>query len=141
MGTLRTTRSQRRSRSRIRSGRQRSPAGRGSRLVGKSGDVEHECVAGEIDAMAGGSVEHSALCTTLAGLLLAHLRGGPCRPHGPDLRLRIPAVDVGSYADASVVCDPVERDPESPTHVLDPRVVVEVLSPPTERYDREQKRL
>lgn len=107
----------------------------------KSGEVKHEYVAGEIFAMAGGSVEHSALATTLAGLLLAHLRGGPCRPHGSDLRLRIRAVDVATYADVSVVCDPVERDRESGTHVTNPRIVVEVLSPNTERYDREQKRL
>lgn len=46
-----------------------------------------------------------------------------------------------TYADAVVVCDPVERDPESPSHVTNPRVVVEVLSPSTQRYDREQKRL
>jgi len=107
----------------------------------ESGEVRHEYVAGEIYAMTGGTVEHSALATAFSGLLLAHLRGGPCRPHGADLRLRIRAADVGTYADASVVSDPVERDPESPTHVLNPRLVIEVLSPATERYDREQKRL
>lgn len=46
-----------------------------------------------------------------------------------------------TYADAVVVSDPVERDPQSPSHVTNPRVVVEVLSPSTQRYDREQKRL
>lgn len=40
-----------------------------------------------------------------------------------------------------VVCDPVEQDPESPSHVTNPRVVVEVLSPSTEDYDRGGKRL
>jgi Uma2 family endonuclease len=103
--------------------------------------VKHEYVAGEIFAMAGGSVEHSSLATTLAGLLLAHLRGGPCRPHGSDLRLYVEAADIATYADVSVICDPVERSAESPTHVTNPRVIVEVLSPSTERYDREQKRL
>jgi Uma2 family endonuclease len=107
----------------------------------RSREVKHEYVAGEVLAMAGGSIEHSALATTLSGLLLAHLRGGPCRPHGSDLRIRIDAVDVATYADVSVVCDPVERAADSPSHVTNPRVVVEVLSPSTERYDREQKRL
>lgn len=106
-----------------------------------SREVKHEYVAGEIFAMAGGSVEHSALATALVGLLFAQLRGGPCRPHGSDLRLRIPAAEVATYADAAVLCDPVERDPASPAHVTNPRIVVEVLSPTTERYDREQKRL
>lgn len=106
-----------------------------------SREVRHEYVAGEIFATAGGSVEHSALATALVGLLFAHLRGSPCRPHGSDLRISIRSADVATYADAAVVCDPVERDPESPTHVTNPRIVVEVLSPTSERYDREQKRL
>ncbi len=107
----------------------------------RSAELKHEYVAGEIFAMAGGSVEHSVLSTTLAGLLLMHLRGGPCRPHGSDLRIWIESVGVATYADVSVVCDPVERATDSPTHVTNPRIVVEVLSPATERYDREQKRL
>ena len=110
-------------------------------IEARSASVKHEYVAGEVYAMAGGSIEHSALSTTLSGLLLAHLRGGPSHPHGPDLRIRIESEDVATYADVSVVCDPLERAADSPTHVTNPRVVVEVLSPSTERYDREQKRL
>lgn len=107
----------------------------------RSREVKHEYVGGEIFAMAEGSVEHSALATSLVGLLFAHLRGGPCRPHGSDLQISIRPAEVTTYADVAIVCDPVERDPESPSHVTNPRVVVEVLSPTTERYDREQKRL
>lgn len=106
-----------------------------------SREVKHEYVNGEIFAMAGGSVEHSALASASVGLLFEHLRGGPCKPHGSDLQLSIRAAEVATYADAVVVCDPVERDPDSPTHVTNPRVVIEVLSPSSERYDREQKRL
>jgi Uma2 family endonuclease len=106
-----------------------------------SREIKHEYVGGEVFAMAGGTVEHSALATALAALLFAHLRGRPCHVHGSDLRISVRAADVATYADAAVVCDPVERDPDSPTHVTNPRVVVEVLSPSTERYDREQKRL
>lgn len=106
-----------------------------------SADVKHEYVDGEVFAMAGGSIEHAALASALNALLFTHLRGGPCRPYTSDLRLRIRAAGVATYADVSVVCEPVQRDPESETHVTNPRVVVEVLSPSTERYDREQKRL
>lgn len=107
----------------------------------RSREVKHEYVAGEIFAMAGGTVEHSALATAFAGLLFNHLRGGPCRPHGSDLQISIRTAEVATYADVAVVCDPVERDPESPAHVTNPRIIVEVLSPTSERYDREQKRL
>lgn len=102
--------------------------------------VKHELVGGEIFAMAGGSVEHAALATTLSGLLFAHLRGTPCRAYGSDLRIAIREASVYTYADVAVVCDPVERDPDSLTHVTNPRVVVEVLSPSTEAYDRGDKR-
>lgn len=110
-------------------------------LERRSREVKHEYVAGEIFAMAGGSVEHSALASALLGLLFAHLRGRPCRPHGADLQISIRAAEVATYADVAVVCDPIERDVDSPTHVTNPRIVVEVLSPSSERYDREQKRL
>ena len=103
--------------------------------------VRHEFVNGEILAIAGGSVEHSALATTFCGLLFAHLRGSTCHVHSSDLRIRIPEANVSTYADAAVVCDPVERDSQSATHVTNPRLVVEVLSESTEQYDREEKRL
>jgi Uma2 family endonuclease len=110
-------------------------------LERRSRDVKHEYVGGEIFALAGGTVEHSALATAIAGLLFGHLRGGPCRTYSSDLQISIRAADVATYADVAVVCDPVERDPDSPTHVTNPRILVEVLSPSSERYDREQKRL
>ncbi|HLT35046.1 MAG TPA: Uma2 family endonuclease [Enhygromyxa sp.] len=107
----------------------------------RSRDVKHEYVAGEIFAMAGGSVEHAGLANAFANLLFNHLRGGPCRTYGSDLQISIRAAEVATYADVAVLCDPIERDPESPAHVTNPRIIVEVLSPTTERYDREQKRL
>jgi Uma2 family endonuclease len=105
--------------------------------------VKHELVDGEIFAMAGGTVEHAALSTSISALLVARLRGGPCRVYSSDLRIRIRIreANVATYADVTVVCGPVERDPESPTHVTNPRVVVEVLSKSTESYDRDEKRL
>ncbi len=103
--------------------------------------VKHELVQGEIFAMAGGTIEHAALSTSISALLMARLRGGPCRAYSSDLRLRISEANVATYADVTVICGPVERDPESPTHVTNPRVVIEVLSKSTESYDRDEKRL
>lgn len=103
--------------------------------------VKHELVHGEIFAMAGGTVEHAALSTAISALLVARLRTGPCRAYSSDLRIRIREANVATYADVTVVCDPVERDAASPTHVTNPRVVIEVLSPSTEDYDRDEKRI
>ena len=57
---------------------------------------------------------HSALASALLGMLHAHLRGGPCRAHGSDLRLWVQDFSVGTYADVTVVCGPVVTHPESP---------------------------
>ena len=103
--------------------------------------VRHELIDGEIVAMAGGTPEHAALASAIPALLAAQLRGRPCRSYSADLRIRVLETGLATYADASVVCDPVERDPSSPTHVVNPRVVFEVLSPGTEDYDRGEKRL
>jgi Uma2 family endonuclease len=103
--------------------------------------IKHELVQGEIFAMAGGTIEHAALSTSISALLVARLRGGPCRAYSSDLRIRIREANVATYADVTVVCGPVERDPASPTHATNPRVIVEVLSPSTESYDRDEKRL
>lgn len=102
--------------------------------------VRHELIDGEIVAMAGGTPEHAALAGAILALLGGQLRGQPCRTYSADLRIRVESTGLATYADASVVCDPVLRDPRSPTHVVNPTVVFEVLSPSTENYDRGEKR-
>ncbi|RYZ02407.1 MAG: Uma2 family endonuclease [Myxococcales bacterium] len=108
--------------------------------VEEMGPVRHEFLGGAIVAMAGGTPEHAALSAAVVVLLGTHLRGKPCRPYSADLRLRVPATGLATYADAAVVCGEAERDPQSPTHVTNPTLVVEVLSPSTEEYDRGDKR-
>lgn len=102
--------------------------------------VKHEYLDGEIFAMAGGTPEHAALSAAIVGLLSEHLRGGTCRPYSADLRIRVSATGLATYADAAVICGEPQRDPTSPTHVVNPSVVVEVLNASTEDYDRGEKR-
>jgi Uma2 family endonuclease len=102
--------------------------------------IRHEFLNGEIYAMAGGTPEHAALCAALIAQLVTLLRGGPCRVYTSDLRVRVRATGLATYPDAAVICGPLERDPDSPTHVTNPTVLFEVLSPGTEEYDRGEKR-
>jgi Uma2 family endonuclease len=102
--------------------------------------VRHEFLHGEIFAMAGGTPEHAALSAAVVVLLGTRLEGQPCRPYSADLRIRIVATGLATYADAAVICGDPVRDPASPTHVTNPSVIVEVLSPSTEAYDRGEKR-
>lgn len=102
--------------------------------------VRHELVDGQIFAMAGGTPEHAALAASAVVLLGSKLRGKPCRPYSGNLRIRVLATGLATYPDAAVICGEPARDPSSVTHVTNPTVVIEVLSPSTEAYDRGQKR-
>jgi Uma2 family endonuclease len=103
-------------------------------------NVRHEYDAGEIYAMAGGTPDHAALCLAVGASLLVQLRGKPCRAYGSELRVRVLSTGLTTYPDASVVCGALAPDPESAVTATNPTVIVEVLSPSTEAYDRGEKR-
>lgn len=108
--------------------------------VEEMSSVRHEYLNGEIFAMAGGSPEHAALAAAIVVILGAKLEKR-CRPYSADLRIRVEATGLATYADASVICGEAVRDPSSPTHVTNPSLIVEVPSPSTEAYDRGDKRV
>jgi Uma2 family endonuclease len=108
--------------------------------VEEMSSVRHEFVDGQIFAMAGGTPEHAALSAAVVVALGTKLRGKPCRPYSADLRVRVLATGLATYPDAAVVCGEPARDPASPTHITNPTLLVEVLSPSTEEYDRGEKR-
>ena len=100
--------------------------------------VKHEFLDGEIYAMAGGTVLHAALSAAILAALHQQL-GGRCRVFSSDLRIRVRATGLASYPDVTVVCGATETDPESPDTVVNPTLVVEVLSPSTMDYDLGEK--
>jgi Uma2 family endonuclease len=104
-----------------------------------SSNVKHEFLDGQIYAMAGGTPEHAALAAAVIGLLFGQLRGGRCRAYDADLRVRVLATGLATYPDVTIVCGPPERAPDDENAVTNPSLVVEVLSPSTEEYDREEK--
>ena len=99
-------------------------------------DAKHEYLHGQILAMAGGTPEHAALATAVIGLLERQLAGRPCYPFSSDLRVRVRATGLATYPDVTVICGALERDPDDPNAAVNPTVLVEVLSPSTEEYDR-----
>jgi Uma2 family endonuclease len=105
----------------------------------EASNVKHEFFAGEIYAMAGGTPEHAALAVAVSAALFDQLAGGDCRVFSSDLRVRVPATGLATYPDVTVVCGALETDPESPSTITNPTVIVEVLSPSTEDYDRGEK--
>jgi Uma2 family endonuclease len=102
--------------------------------------VRHEFLGGDIFAMAGGTPEHAAMAAAITLQLGEQLRGSTCQTFSSDLRVRVLETGLATYPDVTVVCGKPERDPESPTHITNPKVVIEVLSPSTAEYDRTEKR-
>jgi Uma2 family endonuclease len=103
--------------------------------------VRHEFIDGEMVAMAGGSDVHSALIAALSGELYSQLRGTACGLRESNLRVRVQSTGNAFYADALVVCGPADivREIRGGDSLLNPAVIVEVLSPSTEQYDRGAK--
>lgn len=103
--------------------------------------VKHEFLDGVAWAMAGGSPDHAAIAGNITTLLNIALRDKQCRVFSSDLRIRVKATGLSTYPDVSVICGSLELDPEDRKGhtVLNPRLLVEVLSPSTEQYDRGEK--
>ena len=101
-------------------------------------EIRHEYIGGLVYAMAGVSSEHNIICLNLAFALRSHLRGKPCQVFMADVkaRLRIADEDIFYYPDVMVTCDP--RDTERYFKRF-PKLLIEVLSPETERIDRREK--
>jgi Uma2 family endonuclease len=102
-------------------------------------DVKHDYVNGEVYAMAGGTIEHGALCSSVSRVVGNALAGKPCRTFSADVRVRVQSTGGTFYPDLSVVCGKVNSPPEDENALSNPVVVVEVLSEGTEAYDRGAK--
>lgn len=101
--------------------------------------VKHELVDGVMVAMSGGSPQHAALASSFARLLGNALEGRPCRVFSSDLRVHVVATGLVAYPDLSVVCGPLQVDDDDPHAIVNPVLLVEVLSPSTEAWDRGTK--
>ncbi|HTN84704.1 MAG TPA: Uma2 family endonuclease [Sorangium sp.] len=105
----------------------------------RSSPLRHEYADGEIFAMAGGTLEHSAVAANVIAELRSALQGRGCRVLTSDMRIKIAAIRRYVYPDGAVVCSRPEFEDEQRDTLLNPRLVVEVLSESSEAYDRGEK--
>ncbi len=100
---------------------------------------KHEFLNGELFAMAGASRRHNLITANIVGELRAALRRGPCEVYPSDMRIKVSPTGLYTYPDASVVCEePSFEDHELDT-LLNPKLLVEVLSKSTSAYDLGKK--
>jgi Uma2 family endonuclease len=99
----------------------------------------HEFYRGEVFAMSGGSLRHSALAAAITGDLRAAARGSHCRVHSSDRRVVVSPGEHYVYPDVTLVCGPHELAEGTRDVLTNPCVIIEVLSRSTEAYDRGDK--
>ena len=98
-----------------------------------------EYFQGEVFAMAGASRRHGLIVTNLIRELGQQLKGKPCEVYSSDLRLRVTPAGICTYPDVMVVCGEVQFADDQKDTVLNPVVLIEVLSESTRDYDRGRK--
>ena len=106
--------------------------------IDRAAEYRSEYRNGKILAMAGGSRPHSLIGLNVAAEIRQELKERDCEVHGSDMRVRVSAARF-VYPDVSVVCGEVELDLSFRDTLLNPTVIIEVLSPSTETDDRDDK--
>ena len=101
--------------------------------------IKHEYLKGQIIAMSGASRAHSFITGDIFGELRDQLKGQKCEVHASDMRVRIHSTNSYFYPDVVVACEEPRFEDNVFDTLLNPRVVIEVLSPSTETYDRGEK--
>lgn len=105
----------------------------------RKAEYKSEYFDGEIFAMAGAKRNHTKIVGNLCGLLWQHLKGKDCEFHPNDMRVFVPKTGLYTYPDLVVVCgEPKFQDKVFDT-LLNPILIIEVLSDTTETYDRGKK--
>lgn len=108
-------------------------------LIEETAIEKHEYYQGEIFAMSGGSINHNTISGNVFGEVRQFLKGKSCRIFNSDQKVRIEANTLFTYPDLSIVCGPIEFWNNRNDTILNPSVIIEVLSPSTSGYDHGQK--
>jgi Uma2 family endonuclease len=97
-------------------------------------DIKYEYINGEVFAMTGGTIPHNDVAFNLASGLKNHLKGSKCRVNIADAKVGVSDTGPFTYPDVVVSCHP--KDKKAIKFIQFPSLIVEVLSPSTEAYDR-----
>jgi Uma2 family endonuclease len=102
-------------------------------------ETKSEYFNGEIFAMAGASLQHNRITRNLTLALASQLRGNPCEAFSADMRVRVPATGLYTYPDVVVGCGELQLEDQHFDTLLNPTLIIEVLSGSTAHYDRGEK--
>lgn len=104
-----------------------------------SAETRSEFVAGEVRAMSGATMKHTIMTRNLLVALDQQLKGKRCIVLSHDVRVKAASIDSYFYPDLVGICGPADLEQGITDTLLNPTVVIEILSPSTEAYDRGEK--
>jgi Uma2 family endonuclease len=107
--------------------------------IERAADHKSEYYEGEMFAMAGGSLRHAWIIMNIGGELRQQLKGRPCFITASDLRLQVSPTGLYTYPDVMVVCGEPQYAGDQKDTLLNPSVIIEVLSDSTRDYDLGRK--
>jgi len=107
--------------------------------IERKADYKSEYLNGEMFAMSGARAKHDQIAINLYGELRQQFRSRPCRVYSSDMRVRVSPGGLYTYPDVSASCGEARFLDEQEDTLLNPSVIIEVLSPSTEAYDRGRK--
>lgn len=102
----------------------------------RQSEYKSEYVNGQIFAMTGASRKHNLITTNISSSLHTQLKKRPCEVYAVDMRVKVRATGLYTYPDVAVACGEPEFEDDFIDTLLNPTLLIEVLSPSTERYDR-----
>jgi Uma2 family endonuclease len=105
----------------------------------RQAEYKNEYFAGEIYAMVGASRKHNLIAANIIMLLAQQLKGKPCEVYPSNMRVKAPGTDSYTYPDVVVACGDPEFEDEYVDTLLNPILIVEILSRSTASYDRIKK--
>jgi len=102
----------------------------------RQSEVKHQFIDGEIYAMSGASEHHNLVVGNIIASVRPQIRGKKCKIYPSDMKVRTPATGSYTYPDVTVVCGESQFDDKQKDVLLNPTLIIEVLSPSTEGFDR-----
>jgi len=107
--------------------------------IERGSEGKSEYYGGEIFAMSGASERHNLIAANILAGLHAQFRGRPCKVYTSDMRVKVNPTGLYTYPDVVALCGEARFDDEQKDTLLNPTLIIEVLSKSTEAYDRGEK--
>src|SRR5664279_3651773 len=107
--------------------------------IERKSEIRSEYIDGQMVAMSGGSERHALIAINLQGEIWSQMKGRPCKVYPSDMRVKVSPTGMYTYPDVSALCGKAEFEDGHTDTLLNPTVIIEVLSDSTELYDRGKK--